>query len=65
MTLLLAARQVRRFTECAKRHGDQIWYRKHLTLKDPEELFEVVSQALLNAVDRDAYSGWGATVKIM
>lgn len=31
----------------------------------PEELFEVVSQALLNAVDRDAVSGWGATVHII
>ncbi|KAJ1802642.1 proteasome core particle subunit beta 3, partial [Coemansia sp. RSA 2598] len=27
---------------------------------DPEGLFETVSQALLNAVDRDAMSGWGA-----
>lgn len=27
-----------------------------------EDLFETVSQTLLNAVDRDAYSGWGAVV---
>jgi len=27
-----------------------------------EDLFETISQSLLNAVDRDAYSGWGAVV---
>ena len=31
----------------------------------PEELFECISQTLLNAVDRDAYSGWGAIVHVM
>ena len=31
----------------------------------PEELFEVISQALLNAQDRDALAGWGAVVHIM
>jgi len=31
----------------------------------PEELFETVSQALVNAFDRDAISGWGAVVYIM
>ena len=31
----------------------------------PEELFECISQALLNAVDRDASSGWGAIVHII
>ena len=31
----------------------------------PEDLFETISQTLLNAVDRDAYSGWGAIVYIM
>lgn len=30
-----------------------------------EDLFETVSQTLLNAVDRDAYSGWGAVVWII
>lgn len=30
-----------------------------------EELFETTAQSLLNAVDRDALSGWGATVTIM
>ncbi len=34
-------------------------------LKEPEDLFETISQALLNAVDRDAVSGWGAVVHIM
>ncbi|KAI9206864.1 nucleophile aminohydrolase [Polychytrium aggregatum] len=32
---------------------------------EPEALFEVISQALLNAVDRDAISGWGADVYIL
>ena len=31
----------------------------------PDELSEVISQALLNAQDRDALSGWGGVVKIM
>lgn len=31
----------------------------------PDELFEAISQALLNAVDRDAMSGWGARVYII
>lgn len=31
----------------------------------PDDLFECVSQALMNAFDRDAGSGWGATVHIM
>lgn len=32
---------------------------------EPEDLFETISQTLLNAVDRDALSGWGAKVWIM
>jgi 20S proteasome subunit beta 3 len=31
----------------------------------PEELFEIISQALMNAQDRDALSGWGGIVHIM
>mmetsp|Transcript_3795 Transcript_3795/g.9825 ORF Transcript_3795/g.9825 Transcript_3795/m.9825 type:complete len:205 (-) Transcript_3795:136-750(-) len=31
----------------------------------PDELFEVLSQSLLAAVDRDALSGWGAVVHII
>ena len=31
----------------------------------PEDLFETISQALINAFDRDALSGWGAVVHIM
>jgi len=31
----------------------------------PDELFETISQALINAFDRDAMSGWGATVYII
>ncbi|ENN81420.1 proteasome subunit beta type-3 [Dendroctonus ponderosae] len=31
----------------------------------PDELFETTSQALINAFDRDAVSGWGATVYII
>jgi 20S proteasome subunit beta 3 len=33
--------------------------------QSPEDLFETISQALLNAVDRDALSGWGAHVYII
>jgi 20S proteasome subunit beta 3 len=32
---------------------------------EPEDLFETISQTLLNAVDRDAYSGWGGIVHVM
>lgn len=32
---------------------------------EPDELFEVLSQCLLSAVDRDALSGWGAVVHII
>ncbi|XP_064617283.1 proteasome subunit beta type-3 [Liolophura sinensis] len=32
---------------------------------EPDDLFETISQALLNAVDRDAVSGWGAIVHII
>jgi len=32
---------------------------------EPEDLFETISQTLLNAVDRDAYSGWGAIVYVI
>lgn len=31
----------------------------------PDDLFETISQAMLNAFDRDAISGWGATVTII
>ncbi|KAL1914727.1 uncharacterized protein VTP21DRAFT_7985 [Calcarisporiella thermophila] len=31
----------------------------------PEDLFETISQALVNAVDRDCYSGWGAVVHVI
>ncbi|XP_069675916.1 proteasome subunit beta type-3 [Periplaneta americana] len=32
---------------------------------EPDDLFETISQALVNAVDRDAISGWGAVVHII
>lgn len=32
---------------------------------EPDDLFETISQALVNACDRDAMSGWGAIVHIM
>ena len=32
---------------------------------EPDDLFETISQALVNACDRDAVSGWGAVVHIM
>lgn len=31
----------------------------------PDDLFETISQALLNATDRDALSGWGAHVYVI
>lgn len=32
---------------------------------EPEDLFECTSQALINAFDRDALSGWGAVVHVI
>ena len=32
---------------------------------EAEDLFETISQTLLNAVDGDAFSGWGAIVHVM
>lgn len=32
---------------------------------EPDDLFETISQVLLSAVNRDAFSGWGAVVYIM
>ena len=32
---------------------------------NPEELYEVVSNSLLSALDRDSLSGWGANVYIL
>ncbi|KAI0782774.1 20S proteasome subunit beta 3 [Abortiporus biennis] len=32
---------------------------------EAEDLFETISQTLLNAVDRDTFSGWGAVVHVM
>ncbi|KAF9098371.1 proteasome core particle subunit beta 3 [Mortierella sp. GBA35] len=32
---------------------------------EPEDLFETISQSLMNAVDRDCLSGWGAQVTII
>ena len=34
-------------------------------VKEPEELFETISQALLSSVDRDCLSGWGGYVLIV
>ena len=31
----------------------------------PEELFEVISNCLLSAMDRDSLSGWGARVYVL
>lgn len=31
----------------------------------PEELFEVISNSLMSALDRDSLSGWGAKVYIL
>ncbi|KAI4518428.1 nucleophile aminohydrolase [Schizophyllum commune] len=32
---------------------------------EPEDLFETISQTIMNAVDRDAYSGWGCIVHVI
>jgi len=32
---------------------------------EPEDLFEVISQSLLSAADRDSMSGWGAVVHVI
>ena len=32
---------------------------------EPDDLFEYISQALLNAVDRDASAGWGGIVHVI
>lgn len=32
---------------------------------EPDDLFETISQCLLNAVDRDAVSGWGGVVYVI
>lgn len=32
---------------------------------EPNQLFECISQAMVNAFDRDAISGWGATIYII
>ena len=32
---------------------------------EPEELFEVISNCLLSAIDRDSLSGWGAKVYLL
>ena len=34
-------------------------------MQKPDELFEVMAQCLLNAVDRDSLSGWGGVIHIM
>ncbi|RKP03892.1 hypothetical protein CXG81DRAFT_29137 [Caulochytrium protostelioides] len=31
----------------------------------PEDLFETISQAMLNAIDRDCIAGWGAVVHVI
>ena len=64
------------FSEHVKGCGSQIWYEHFNTIlysgllnlrasQEPDDLFETISQALLNAVDRDALSGWGAHVYII
>lgn len=36
-----------------------------LVTQEPEDLFETISQAMLNALDRDALSGMGVVVHVM
>lgn len=40
----------------------ETFYKKDL---GPEELFDVISNSLLSALDRDSLSGWGARVYIL
>ena len=59
------------YTVLLKDCGSQIWWVDLLVelncadQQEPEDLFETISQTLLNSVDRDALSGWGAVVRIM
>jgi hypothetical protein len=56
---------------CVRPSTDPTWFvhfilrLELILLQNPDELFEVMSQCLLSAVDRDALSGWGAEVIIM
>lgn len=36
-----------------------------IVTQEAEELFEIVSQALLSSVDRDCLSGWGGHVFVV
>jgi 20S proteasome subunit beta 3 len=49
--------------ECVRVYGSRILYL--FFNKEPEDLFETISQAILNGVDRDASSGWGAIVHVI
>ena len=40
----------------------ETFYKKDM---EPDELYEVISNCLLSAMDRDSLSGWGAYVYIM
>ena len=48
-----------------QRFGDGLSLTGGCCYQGPDALFETISQALLNAVDRDALSGWGAHVYII
>lgn len=54
---------------CVAGTCDEQLYGMCETLWEPnlnaDDLFEVIAQALVNACDRDAISGWGATVHII
>lgn len=45
-------------------HIEALYYSDGCSYQDPDELFELISQVMLSAVDRDALSGWGCQVKI-
>ncbi|MGH0169220.1 UNVERIFIED_CONTAM: hypothetical protein FKN15_056532 [Acipenser sinensis] len=38
---------------------------KMCILQEPDDLFETISQAMLNAVDRDAVTGMGVVVQVV
>jgi 20S proteasome subunit beta 3 len=56
---------VRNLSPCLCLFASSCFFSLANSLQGPDELFETISQALLNAIDRDALSGWGAHVYII
>lgn len=68
-----AVQQEKRSTagEIPPSYNQRLWICIHFVFgifcffQEPEDLFETISQAMLNAVDRDAVSGMGVIVHVM